>query len=328
MLTVVDEYSPFSFAFPCKYARFQTVISYLSQLFSTFGMPNFVHSDRGASFMSHGFKTSLHSKGVATSRTTPYNSTGNSQGERYNQTIWRTVRLFLRDKNLNYQSWHLVLQDAFHSIRSLLCTSTYTAPHEQFFVFSRRSILGKSVPSWLTTPGPVLLHRFVRSKSDPLCDQVELIKANQSYAHTRHPDGRETTMSLMDLAPCPQASGKNTNVDTSVLDDHNSFVSDSSEKSTDTSKPAGNSKNLDVSLDRSSENVDRSIENLGENRSSEIAQFPTEHLSIQPSASDTRALRRLALSLTAFVLNNTCLQCQIISSRWEECGHFVALLEY
>ena len=79
-------------------------------------MPNFVHSDRGALFMSHEYKTYLHSRGVATSRTTPYNPTGNSQCEWYNQTIWRTVRLFSRDKNLNDDSWHLVLQDALHSI--------------------------------------------------------------------------------------------------------------------------------------------------------------------------------------------------------------------
>ena len=65
LLTVVDEDSHFPFAFPCKDASFQTVISCLSQLFSTFGMPNFVHSDRAASFMSHKFKTYLHSRLIA-----------------------------------------------------------------------------------------------------------------------------------------------------------------------------------------------------------------------------------------------------------------------
>ena len=116
----------------------------------------------------------------------------------------------------------------------------------------------------------------MRSKSDQLCDQVELIEANPGYAHIRHPHGRETTVFLMGLAPCPQASGKSTNEDTSVFDDNDSFVFDSSEKSTDDSNPAGNPKTLDVSLDRSSENVDRSIENVGENRRSEIVQAPTE----------------------------------------------------
>ena len=82
-------------------------------------------------------------------------------------------------------------------------------------------------------------------------------------------------MSLTDLTPCPQASGKNTNVDAKVFDDNDSFVSDSSEKSTDNSKPADDSKILDVSLDRSSENVDRSIENVDKN-CSEISQAPTE----------------------------------------------------
>ena len=89
--------------------------------------------------------------------------------------------VFLHDKNLNEDSLHLVLQDALHSIRSLFCTSTNTIPHERF-VFPRRSMFGKSVPSCLTTPGPKLLRRFVRGKSDALCDQEELIEANPSYA--------------------------------------------------------------------------------------------------------------------------------------------------
>ena len=87
-----------------------------------------------------------------------------------------------------------------------------------------------------------------------------------SYA-PRHPDRRESTVLFTDLASCPQAIAKNSNVDTSVFDDNNSVMPDSFEKSTDTSKPAGNSENLDVSVNRSSEKV-------GENCSSENAPAP------------------------------------------------------
>ena len=58
------------------------------------------------------------------------------------------------------------------------------------------------MPTWLTTPGPVLLQRHIRDlKFDPLVDEVELIEANPRYAHIRFQDGREDTASLKHLAP-------------------------------------------------------------------------------------------------------------------------------
>ena len=61
-----------------------------------------------------------------------------------------------------------------------------------------------SLPTWLMTPGPVFLRKFVRSsKGEPLLEEVELIESNPSYAHIRYPDGKESSVSLQDLAPCP-----------------------------------------------------------------------------------------------------------------------------
>ena len=95
-----------------------------------------------------------------------------------------------------------MLIDVLHSIRSLLCTATNTTPHERFLTFNRRSTLGTSVPSWLSSPGPVLLKRHVRtSKYDPLVDEVELIQASPTHARVRLQNGREVTVSLRDVAP-------------------------------------------------------------------------------------------------------------------------------
>ena len=61
------------------------------------------------------------------------------------------------------------------------------------------------MPSWLITPGPVLLKRHVHtSKDDPLVDEVVLLQANQQYAHIRYSDSRETTVSVRHLASLPE----------------------------------------------------------------------------------------------------------------------------
>ena len=156
--------------------------------------------------MAKEVKEHLHKRGVATSRTTPYHPTGNSQCERYNGIIWKTIELALESCNEPTANWESVLNQSLHSIRSLLCTATNETPHERMFSFSRRSSHGNSLPTWLTSPGPVYLRRYVRSsKYDPLVDEVELVHDNPTYAQVKFADGRESTVSVKDLARCPSS---------------------------------------------------------------------------------------------------------------------------
>ena len=124
------------------------------------------------------------------------------QVERYNGLIWKNVHLALRSHNMDIPNWELVLPHALHSLRSLLTVSTNCTPHERFFNFSCRSSSGSSLPSWLS-PGPVFLRRFVWSSKNY---KVELIDVNPTYTKIRYPDGRESTVSLQDLAPCTSVS--------------------------------------------------------------------------------------------------------------------------
>ena len=110
----------------------------------------------------------------------------------------------LRIQNLSDTQWDIVLPNVLHSIRYLFSTATNTTPHERLFGFQRRSACGSSLPTWLSTPGNVMMRRFVRnSNNDPLVDEVELTSVNPAYVHIRYPDGRESTVSLKDLSPCP-----------------------------------------------------------------------------------------------------------------------------
>ena len=51
LLTVVDEYSGFPFAFPCPNMQSSTVITCLDQISALCGMPNYIHSDIGTPFL-------------------------------------------------------------------------------------------------------------------------------------------------------------------------------------------------------------------------------------------------------------------------------------
>ena len=64
MLTIIDEHSWFPFVYPCPTTDTNTVTTCLSQLFSLFAMPAYVHSDRGPSFMSTELKQWLREKGI------------------------------------------------------------------------------------------------------------------------------------------------------------------------------------------------------------------------------------------------------------------------
>ena len=202
ILDIVDEYSRFPFAFACPDMTWATVRSCLYQLFAVFGMPSYVHSDRGPSFMCKELKEFLHSHGIATSKTSPYNPRGNGQVEKYNGTIWKSIQLKLEETGLDKRHWERFLPDALHSMRSLLCTATNATPHERMFTYTRKTSSGSSLPVWLTNPGTVLLKQHVRaSKYDPIVEEVDLIDANPNYAHVKLKSGVEKTVSLRDLAP-------------------------------------------------------------------------------------------------------------------------------
>ena len=72
LLTVVDEYLRFPFAFACTSTNTDSVIQSLNQIFIVFGMPSYIHPGRGTSFLSKEVREYLTNLGIATSRTTPY----------------------------------------------------------------------------------------------------------------------------------------------------------------------------------------------------------------------------------------------------------------
>ena len=216
--------------------------------------------------MSKELRSYLLGKDIAYSRTTPYHPMGNAQCERYNGILWKAMKCALKSRNLNVAKWETVVPTALDSVRSLLCTSTGETPHSRFLSFARRSSNGKSLPEWLCKPGPVLLRKFVRtSKTDDLAQRVELIEANPTYARIRYPDGRESNISLRDLARCPREEDVqevndedvNGQTDKSVVGVEPNRVSNTGNRNSDRENdPSVGDDKFDRIPDNSFENVD------------------------------------------------------------------------
>ena len=97
--------------------------------------------------------------------------------------------------------------ESLHSIGSLINTTTNETPHQHFFNFSRRSMCGTSTLTWLKPRKSVFVYKFNRqNKADPLVEKVKLIHTNLSYAFIKYNDGRKSSVSLRDVAPCPEST--------------------------------------------------------------------------------------------------------------------------
>ncbi|XP_026315169.1 uncharacterized protein K02A2.6-like [Hyposmocoma kahamanoa] len=239
ILTVIDEYSRFPFAFPCPDMNSSTVIKHLNEIFMLFGMPSYLHSDRGTCFISTEVKNFLNSRGIASSRTTPYNPRGNGQVERFNGTLWKSVQLALRSQNLPIENWEKVLNQALHCIRSLLCTATCCTPHERMFTHTRRSSNGVSIPTWLTESEKVLMRKFNRTnKYQPIVEEVTLLHVNPDYSYVRYEDGRETTVSNRHLAPL--------SLDSQIMVDETTNIETLNENSNEVEDPNPTSQNSET----------------------------------------------------------------------------------
>ena len=149
-------------------------------------------------YQSRPKKDFLAQRGIASSYSLPFQPQGNPQCERTNQSVWKTVRLLWRSNDIPGEHYERVLPKALHSIRSLLSTATNQTPHERLLSFPWRVMFGSSMPSWLLNQGTVLLRRFVRNKEDPLCNPVELLTTNPTYARIKYLSGKESTVSTSD----------------------------------------------------------------------------------------------------------------------------------
>ena len=76
ILTVVDEFSRFPWAFPCSNMTSETVINCLNEIYTLCGQSHYVHSDNGPALISKELDQYLLKYGIGHSFTSVYNPQG------------------------------------------------------------------------------------------------------------------------------------------------------------------------------------------------------------------------------------------------------------
>lgn len=239
ILTCVDEFSRYPFAFAVADTSTKTVVGCLQSLFLLFGPPDSVHTDRGAQFESKDFSEFLEAWKVHKTRTTPYHSKGNGQCERFNGIIVNTLRLRCKNENKDFKYWTEELPFALANIRSLVCNATGDTPHDRFFKFNRKSPLTPhsrdtsdceidsvvlndlcKLPDWVKPGSKVKVRNHVRKKDDPkLNEEIYKIESILSpyVVELSDNNGVVNTVSIRDVAFVPLSDPPNTvNVDTVI----------------------------------------------------------------------------------------------------------------
>ena len=138
LLTVVDAFSKFCRAIPLPNKEAKTIANALRQhVFSAYGVPWRIHSDKGAEFVNSVISELCNAYGVKRSSTTPYHPQGNSYAEQVHQFYWNAVSSFIRaEQNV----WDELIVELM-----IVYNNTY---HKAVGTSPSMAFMGRNLPVW------------------------------------------------------------------------------------------------------------------------------------------------------------------------------------
>jgi hypothetical protein len=103
ILTVVDNFSKFLWAFPLRQATSKNIIKLFEErIFLPYGVPKSIVTDNGKQFVSKEFKSFLSSYGITDIFYNAYYHPQNNPSERYNSTILTALSILVNDDQRNW----------------------------------------------------------------------------------------------------------------------------------------------------------------------------------------------------------------------------------
>ena len=107
----------------------EKIVSMLSKIFVTYGLPLSFRTDNGSQFVSDYFKKYLEENGIEHRRTTPLWSQANGEIERQNRSILKRLRIAQAES----RNWRSEMDDVLMMYRSTAHSTTGVSPAELLF---------------------------------------------------------------------------------------------------------------------------------------------------------------------------------------------------
>ena len=129
LLVIQDYFTKWPIAIPLQDQTAASVVRALTDTFSIYGIPSFLHSDQGANFESTILKQTCEAFGIHKSRTTAYHPQGDGLVERVNCSLLQMFRTYCNQSS-DWEQWLPLLLYAY---RSSTHTSTKCSPYLLMF---------------------------------------------------------------------------------------------------------------------------------------------------------------------------------------------------
>lgn len=171
ILTVMCPTTRYPEGFPLKNITSKTIVSKLTQLFTTFGIPREIQSDRGTNFTSDLFAAVLYELGITQTLSTAYHPQSQGALERCHQTLKSLLSKFCYEQD---QEWDEALPYILFAIRE--------APNESLGVSPFELLFGRKVRG----PLKVVKDRLLNNSTSKLVTLTQYIeKLNSTLEQVR-----------------------------------------------------------------------------------------------------------------------------------------------
>lgn len=140
ILTAIDLFSRYAFAFPVRDLSSDTLILTCKELFCITGFPDSILTDRGTQFLSEAFLDFMKKYCIHKISTNAYSPKSNGCSERFNGTLQCNIKAYLNQVGLSRYHWQKAIPSALLNYRTSVHTSINCRPVDLFFGFSVKGL--------------------------------------------------------------------------------------------------------------------------------------------------------------------------------------------
>jgi Integrase core domain len=131
IIVMVDLFSRWVVARPVRNQLATTISKFLKKdIFTKYGLPQSILSDRGRNFISGEVETLLERSGVVHFTTASYHQQANAKTERVNKMIGEALRCLIDGKG---HEWPTYLDAVVHALNTSFCTPIHMSPYMAVF---------------------------------------------------------------------------------------------------------------------------------------------------------------------------------------------------